>query len=263
MVLAFHAVSLAEVSYAGLGKHVNYVTYNQLQLFRALGYVNEVLFFAGVNLMKISMVLFNRRVTGLTSKLWRVFHNCFLVLLVVWFFVSMFIAIFQCNPAVTTFTYTRQARHPDYNCMNMHDIEIWFSIVNAVTDGILFCVPIFVILRVRMPWGRKLRLVMVFGLGAVCVSASIVRTTLTKNGSATDYTWSAVQTLGWTVVDITFSAAVVSLPALNGLFESALAKITSQSSFQMSWIYSPRSKKSQTSDETKSKIELVAHTSQV
>ncbi len=235
-----------------MGKHVDYVTYEQLQLFRLLGYVDQVLFFAGVTLVKISMVLFNRRVTGLSSRRWRIFHNSFLVLLVVWFFVSLFINIFQCDPAIALYTYTGRAAHPEYKCMNGDDIAISFSIINAVTDFALFCVPIFVILRVRMSWGRKFRLVMLFGLGAVCVMSSIVRTTLAGKGSAEDYTWSSVQTVSWTVVDITFSAAVASLPALNGLFESAISKISNSSSFQLSWIYSSRSRKGQGSEEAKS-----------
>ena len=248
-MLAFHACNLASISYAGAGKHVNYVTYEQLQLFRVLGYVNQVLFFAAVTLVKISMVLFNRRVTGLSSKSWRVFHHVFLGVLVVWFFISLFVNIFQCTPAIALFTYWGQAEHPDYKCFNKDDIAISFSVINAVTDFILFCVPIYIILRVRMSWGRKLRLVMLFGLGAVCVTASIVRTTLAGQGSAEDYTWSTLQTISWTVVDITFSAAVASLPALNGLFETAIMKVTSQSSAWLSWRYGSGSK-GQGSDET-------------
>ena len=245
------------MSQAGLGKHVNYITYAELELFRTLGYVQQVLFFAGVSLVKISMVLFNRRVIGISSKRWLIFHNAFMVLLAVWFFVSLFINIFQCNP-VSALTYIGRATHPNFKCMNLHEIEISFSIINAITDGILFCIPIFVIVKVRMPWGRKLRLILVFGLGAICVSASIVRTTLTNAGTTEDYTWAAVQTVSWTIVDITFSAALASLPALNGLFESAIAKISSQSSsFQMSWIYtSSKSRSGQDSENTKSKTQL-------
>lgn len=44
-----------------------------------------------------------------------------------------------------------------------------------VTDFCLLCVPVIVIARVRMPLVRKLRLIAMFCLGAICCVTSTVR----------------------------------------------------------------------------------------
>ena len=173
------------------------------------------------------MILFIRRVTDLTSRAWRIFCDIFFGILVAWFFLSLFLNIFPCSPVSTRFSFVAQGQHPDYKCLNQTANIVAFSMIHAITDVILFCAPIYIVCKVRMPLGRKIRVVLAFALGAVCVSASIVRATLAFGpaGTGLDVTWTAVQAVCWTIVDITFSAVVVSLPALNAAFEDALARL--------------------------------------
>ena len=166
------------------------------------------------------------RVTGVTSRAWRIFNNVFLGLLVTWFFISVFISIFPCSPVLTRYTYSSRALHPGYQCLDQAKITVTFCIIHATTDFILFCIPIYILFKVRMPLGRKARLIGVFALGAVCVIASIMRATLAGGAASLDYTWDAIQAVCWTLIDITFSAVVVNLPALNAACEGVLTKVT-------------------------------------
>ena len=257
-MIAFYAATLSAINYAGAGKHANYVTYAQTQLFHEIGEICQILFFAAVNLIKISMLLFIRRVTALSSRGWKIFNDVFLSVLVAWFLITLFINIFSCSPIISYYTYSARAQYPDYKCLDQIKITVAFSAIHSITDFILFCVPIYIMLKVRMPLGRKTRLVVVFALGAVCVSASIVRATIAQDGHNPDYSWRTVQDVSWTIVDITFSAVVVSLPALNAVFEDAFTKMTNSNMWTTlrgseTAIKSPfNSGKTQASDGTKS-----------
>lgn len=225
IIVAWFAVNLSSFSYAGAGKHTKDVTYAQIQLFHVFGETSQTLFFGGITLVKISMLLFIRRVTGVTSRAWRIFNNIFLAILVAWFAISVLTSIFPCSPVLTRYTYSSRALHPDYRCLDQAKITVTFCIIHATTDFILFCVPIYIILKVRMSLGRKIRLAAVYTLGAVCVIASIMRATLAGGAASLDFTWQAIQAVCWTLIDITFSAIVVNLPALNAIFEDFFTKV--------------------------------------
>lgn len=89
------------------------------------------MFFAASTLIKISMTLFNRRLTGLTSPRWQVVHYAFLALLVVWFFITLFINIFQCQPVTAFFNFSLKVHTPTYHCLNTNTINYSFVVINA------------------------------------------------------------------------------------------------------------------------------------
>lgn len=96
-----------------------------------LGGINQITFFAAVTLVKISMCLFNRRLTSLTSKPWLIINNTFLGILVVWFFISFFVNVFQCQPVTGFFNYSIQVHTSKYHCMDKAKISNSFSIINC------------------------------------------------------------------------------------------------------------------------------------
>lgn len=89
------------------------------------------MFFAASTLIKISMTLFNRRLTGMTSDRWQIVHYSFLTLLVIWFFITLFINIFQCTPVTAFFNFSLQVDTPSYRCLDTNKINFAFVIINA------------------------------------------------------------------------------------------------------------------------------------
>ncbi len=59
--------------------------------------MTEILFLVSVGLVKVSITLFNRRLTGLTSKRWMIAHNVFLCLLVCYLLIVVFTNVFFCT----------------------------------------------------------------------------------------------------------------------------------------------------------------------
>ncbi|KAI9894186.1 MAG: hypothetical protein M1814_004040 [Vezdaea aestivalis] len=132
--IAFLSTIIARVPLAGVGKHLWDVNYVQAAKLFEIGNVSQVLFFAAVTATKISITFFNRRLTGISSKRWRIIHDTFIAILVSFFFISMFINIFQCNPYHFRFNYALRGKYPNgYKCLDPAKLSDIFSIFHAVT----------------------------------------------------------------------------------------------------------------------------------
>ena len=77
------------------------------------------------------MTLFNRRLTSLTSKRWQIVHYTFLGMLIIWFFLTLFINLFQCTPVTAFFNFAFKVRTPTYHCLESAKLSSAFSIINA------------------------------------------------------------------------------------------------------------------------------------
>ncbi|KAL9611937.1 MAG: hypothetical protein Q9167_003460 [Letrouitia subvulpina] len=141
---------IVRTHYGCAGRHINDCTYREIAIWAQvspvlllvpafidsyslqLGGINQITFFAAVTLVKISMCLFNQRLTSLTSKPWQIVNNAFLGILIVWFFISFFVNVFQCQPVTGFFNYSIQVHTPKYHCMDKAKISNSFSIINCV-----------------------------------------------------------------------------------------------------------------------------------
>ncbi|EDN90847.1 hypothetical protein SS1G_00247 [Sclerotinia sclerotiorum 1980 UF-70] len=84
-----------------------------------------------------------------------------------------------------------------------------------------------------MPMVRKYRLVAVFAIGGTSTLASIVRNVFVHKALG-DFTYQGYIIWCFDIVDITFAVIVASLPALNGLVESALQRLSTLKSSKFS-----------------------------
>lgn len=146
-----------------------------------LAHCDYPIFYFTVFLVKISIVLANRRITGMTSKKWQIAHWTYLALLMSILPICVFLNIFTCLPVATSFTLQAIAKVPDprtIKCLNLNSVSLATRILHIITDWLLLPVPIIIIWRLQMPVSRKIRLMLVFCVGVISSIASVMRNIL-------------------------------------------------------------------------------------
>ena len=174
----------------------------------------------GVGLIKISIIFFNRRLTGLTSRRWMFAHYGFLVLVVIFMIFALFMEVFQCTgPPELKFSLLARGRgsHPEANkCLNGNKLGYSLSIVHSTFDFALLTVPLIVLYQMQMSTKKKIKLGFLFSIGALSCIASVMRQIVqNRNYYNIDFTWSFKEQLAWIIVDIFFGIVAASLPVLN------------------------------------------------
>ncbi|KAF4310885.1 hypothetical protein GTA08_BOTSDO13540 [Botryosphaeria dothidea] len=228
MAITYPALQIAMVIDGGGGRHIWDVTYAQYNLFNWLGVTCKILFFTSVGIIKISITLFNRRLTGMASRIWRILNDVFLFLLTVYTLLALFWTCFQCSPppAMWNKIYSGKLSTPP-TCWSTPTISNVLSVIHVVMDFCLLMTPIIVLWKVKLPTSTKIRLYLVFSTGAVSCVGSVLRQ-LAQQKINLDVTWGYTGILTWTLVDLTFGVLTASLPVLVGLIPSAWRSVSNR-----------------------------------
>ncbi len=179
--------------------------------------IAQFIFWITVVLVKISITLFNRRLTGLTSERWMVAHNIFLGLLVCYLLIAVFLDIFQCiHPVGVQFDlHNFGSLKTKPQCINPNATGIALSVIHVTLDFALLCVPLIVLYKIQMSTAKKLRVGFLFSIGSISCIGSVMRQ-VTQYHQPLDVTWS-MGVINWTTIDIFFAITAASLPVLNAL----------------------------------------------
>ncbi|KAI9679202.1 MAG: hypothetical protein M1817_005221 [Caeruleum heppii] len=223
-VILYQTIFIVMVVTACVGKHVYDCTYANAEMYHSLAGYGQVAFFLASSFVKISMILFFYRLTGMTSRKWRMVHNTALGIIVSFLLASLFTNIFACSPPKANFGVREYASTPLPTCVSQDKTQKAFNIFHVVTDFLLLCVPIIVLSRLHMSWVQKLRLMAVFALGAVSCIAAFMRLGIGAK-PARDRTYDFPTRIAWTIVDITAGVIVASLPALHSVVRVSLPEV--------------------------------------
>ncbi len=143
----------------GLGKHATAVHEGSAYFFAIL-YPEEILYIVGFALVKLSVLLFYRRIFPghrFKQALWIV------AFLVVGWGVSMtFTSALQCIPI-------RKSWNPSIpgKCINLHAYYFGQAIPNSITDGIILLLPLPSLWKLQVPRSQKVALIVIFFLGGL------------------------------------------------------------------------------------------------
>lgn len=173
-----------------------------------------------VGLIKVSIVFFNRRLTGLTSCKWMIAHYVFLALVVGFMITALFAELFQCTgPVNLKFSALARGRHPTATkCRNGNQLGYGLAIIHSTFDFALLTVPLILLYQMRMSTGKKIRLAFLFSIGSLSCIGSVMRQVIqTRIYNDLDFTWTFRQELTWIIVDIFFGIIAASLPVLNSI----------------------------------------------
>lgn len=237
-VVVFFGLTLAVGIHGGAGKHMYDTTYAEYaflfmvrlgcQMSRTIlpltliqyFNVSEIIYYCTLGVIKISICLFNRRLTGMTSRKWMIFHHIFLIVLVGYIIASLCVFIVPCRPPVpgARLAASGTLKHPPVCGPNKNNNAIVaLSSIHSAMDFVLLAVPMTLLVQMKMELGKKIRLGLLFSIGTVSSVGSIMRQVYQK-GSKEDLTYAFPLSLKWLIIDMFFAVTVASLPILNVLF---------------------------------------------
>ena len=242
--IGWFAFVIAQGVYGGVGKHVWDQTYQEVYWnFRVghpqslydtitsvsndsislkLGTIGTLWFWVAVCAIKVSIVLFNRRLTGLTSRPWMIAHYSFLAVITGFLIAAIFTSIFRCTgPVEATFSVITLGKNPptERKCLDQNKLGYGLAIVHSALDFALLTVPIIVLYQMkRISIGKKIRLGFLFAVGAISCIGSVMRQIIQEHTiNSKDQNWDYPHIVSWTIVDIFFGIVAANLPVLNAL----------------------------------------------
>ncbi len=153
------SLTISQDAAHGLGKHASAATEGSAFFFAVL-YLEEIIYMAGSSLVKLSILLFYRRIFPghrFRQALWVV---AFLV--IGWGISMTFASIFQCIPV-------RKAWNPNIpgKCINLHAYYFGQAIPNTITDGVILLLPLPPLWKLQVSRSQKLALIVIFSLGGL------------------------------------------------------------------------------------------------
>ncbi|KAL8706502.1 MAG: hypothetical protein Q9201_000434 [Fulgogasparrea decipioides] len=136
-----------------------------------LSMVETVIYNPTIIFVKISILL--QYITLFVAHRRNLFHYACHVLIwvnVLFYTIMTFSYVFECKPRRKLWI-----PHTPGHCRNEHARGLFSGSINVVSDFLILILPLPILLRLQMPSGKKLRLLLVFGVGLAACVASIVR----------------------------------------------------------------------------------------
>lgn len=135
-----------------------------------------MIFLTTVTMTGISITLSSNRLTTLTSSLWRITHRIFLVILVVFLTIIILTTLFQCVPPTMKYSLLSLGTlpHPP-KCLNSTVLYTTYGMLHSISSVALLIISFLFLRCLRMSYGTKVRLFILFLIGSISCIASILR----------------------------------------------------------------------------------------
>ncbi|KAI1392945.1 uncharacterized protein F4822DRAFT_441687 [Hypoxylon trugodes] len=219
----------------GLGGHQELIDgqighTDQLTAYEKTKYIYELLGTSGLWIVKLSALLFYRRIFSV--GVYRTVNNVFIGLTIAWGIAFTFAVAFQCTPVSTLW----DRLEPEFGtaCIGGPSFYLSLAISDLILDISIFIVPIPHIQQLRMPRRQKVAVIGVFLLGSVVIAIGITRAiifgwvvafaTVHPLAYFSDITWYTTGVLFWHLVENVVGLLGCCLPTYAPLFKSLLQK---------------------------------------
>jgi hypothetical protein len=124
-------------------------------------YLAAAIYIVGGSFAKMSLLTFY---FGLSPQTWFRVAIWVTVVFITGYTIGIFFAlIFACDPIAMSYDVTVQ----DGACINRASLYIATAVVNIISDVILFCLPLPVVVKLQAPRRQKLGLLLIFLLGSM------------------------------------------------------------------------------------------------
>ncbi|KAI9808699.1 MAG: hypothetical protein M1825_003851 [Sarcosagium campestre] len=222
--VTWFSIVIAMVRQAGVGRHIYNVTYHEWYMFSRYGYIDLIVFFVTVSLTKLSIICFNWRLTGITSRTWRNVHRVFFVCVACYFLIALFWSVFRCNPPTAATSLITMGKEADrVKCLSTNVMGTTLTSLHVAFDWALLIIPIVVLIRLQTSLKTKLRCIIPLSIGGLSCVGAVMRMHY-QLYPRPDTTWTFRHQLAWTTVDLTCAVTVTSLPAINSALTIYLPK---------------------------------------
>ena len=138
-----------------------------------------IFYYCTVTMIKVSICLFNLRLTGVTSRAWRIYHYVILACLAGFALGVILMYTASCNPPMVRFSLSDFGRR-DYmtkcnRAITSSEPNTIISVLHVVFDLFLLPVPLIVIWRLQMAISQRIRLVFLFSIGLLSMIGAVMR----------------------------------------------------------------------------------------
>ncbi|KAL8999157.1 MAG: hypothetical protein Q9169_001936 [Polycauliona sp. 2 TL-2023] len=176
--VAWFGIVGAMVTYGGAGKHVFDITYQEYYWYARLGRFGSITLYIASAFAKFSIVLFNIRLTSLTSVIWTWIHRLFFLIILAYSLLALFFLTMACKPYDAGPSLIELGKAvPNYKC-NGNQIPIGFALqfLHSILDWMLLAVPIIILIRLNMAWQRKVQCIIPLAIGGLSAVGASKRT---------------------------------------------------------------------------------------
>ncbi|KAI9729794.1 MAG: hypothetical protein M1818_008408 [Claussenomyces sp. TS43310] len=142
----------------GIGADLRHVSPGTVVSFRKIAFVSEFFYITTVRLVKVSLLLYYRRIFVLPA--FRRVSNAVLGLVAVWMLAFIITTIVQARPI--SWNWTEKGQHVD-----LHSFFISEAVTNIALDVLLLCMPSFVVKGLHMSFKKKFAVVSILALGSL------------------------------------------------------------------------------------------------
>ncbi|ORY58549.1 CFEM domain-containing protein [Pseudomassariella vexata] len=195
----------------GLGKDIWTVPFDQITKFVMYFYIMEILYFAQVAILKLSILFFYLRIfpaQGIRRLLWGT-----VALNSVFGLAFVFVAIFQCSPI--QFYWERWDLEHEGTCYSINAMAWANAGMSIMIDIWMLALPIWQIKSLKLNWKKKVGVGMMFSVGTFVTVVSILRLqSLVHFANSLNPTWDQLDIANWSTVEINVGIICACMPSL-------------------------------------------------
>ncbi|KAH6684559.1 hypothetical protein B0J14DRAFT_465132, partial [Halenospora varia] len=206
----------------GLGKDIWVSTPKQITNFVHAFYATEILYFAQVSLLKLSLLFFYMRIFP-AAKVKRLLWGTvvFDVLFGITFIV---VGVFQCQP-ISYYWKNWDGEHQG-TCLNINSLGWSNAAISILLDAWMLGIPMSQIAGLKLHWKKKIGVAMMFVVGTFVTVISIIRLqALVHFAKSQNPTWDNLNTALWSSVEINVGIICVCMPSLRVLLVRLFPKM--------------------------------------
>ena len=168
--------AMAGVFLVGVGRHIYNNTYMNLYWYYWGGSINAIIFFVTVSFTKLSIICFNWRLTGGTSRGWQWVHRIFFVTICCYLVVALLWITLRCTPPAATDSLVQAGIHAQHlKCLHVNTLDVTLSSLHVAYDWMLLSIPIIILIHTNMALHLKLRCIIPLSLGVLSCVGSVMR----------------------------------------------------------------------------------------
>ncbi|RGP66733.1 integral membrane [Fusarium sporotrichioides] len=194
----------------GLGRDVWTITPDDITAFAKLFYIEQLLYFSTLNLLKLSMLFFYLRLfpSIVCPRAHKVILGTiiFTAILTCSFFV---IGVFPCSPI--DFFWKGWDKQHEGHCLDLQAVAWSFAIIGILLDLWMLGIPISQVRKLQLSPRKKAGVALMFLVGLVITVISLIRLKFVSqfHSDSQNPTWDYYEISKWSTVEITIGIILV------------------------------------------------------
>ncbi|TLS29031.1 hypothetical protein PpBr36_00082 [Pyricularia pennisetigena] len=228
------------VDTGGLGLDIWTLDPDTINTFGKYFYATEIMYFAEVTLLKMSLLWFYLRIfpsRGVRVALWATI--AFNIAYGLGFFL---VGVLQCQPV--SYFWTRWDGQHRGTCVDINALAWSHAVISIALDVWMLAVPLSQLRALRLNWKKKLGVALMFCVGTLVTVVSVLRLqSLVVFARSDNPTWDSWDVTAWSVIEINVGIMCACLPSLRLLLVRVFPRLAAGTSAAASNAYGagPRS----------------------